>query len=158
MFRNSFFFGISLVLSLSAVACSGADNDAQSADEAAASSEDSALTASDRQHFVGTFQNPDGQPNELIYWAFTFKGDGTYTATGGCRPGPTGPHCFAIMRDQGRWHLAKSGPQLGAPAGVSQLVLVDQFNQTEKYFYSFQGTKLELSSVFRGQQSIFVKQ
>jgi hypothetical protein len=138
-------------LSLSALACSGAGPQ----DSSAAQSDE--LRAHALPSPVGSWSNQDGDPDTLLFYAFQFKSDGTYSAMGGCRPGPTGPHCFAIVHGEGTWVTQKSGPQLGAPGGAAQLVLTDQFNQTNTYFYSIDGDQLSLSTIFRGEASVFTK-
>jgi hypothetical protein len=112
----------------------------------------------DVKKLVGTFTNPPNTPNTLPFFSYTFNADGTYKATGGCRPNPGGPSCFAITGATGTWSIEKSGPQLGAPAGANQLVTVDSFKQRDAFFYKLDGNKLELSTTLVGQMSEFDKQ
>jgi hypothetical protein len=112
----------------------------------------------DVKKFVGTFTNPEGTENDTRFFSYGFAADGTYKATGGCRPNPNGPSCFAITGATGTWSIDKSGPQLGAPGGLPELVLVDSFNQKDTFFYSFDGNKLSLKTTVNGKESIFVKQ
>ncbi len=109
---------------------------------------------------IGSWANDPKEEDDLLFYAFTFSSDGTYNATGGCRPNPTGPSCFAITKAQGKWSVVKSGPQLGDPAGADELVLVDQFNQKSSYFFTVDGNKLRLSTTFGvgAKQSVFTKQ
>jgi hypothetical protein len=138
-------------LSFSALACSGAPQNASSSAQA------DELRGGRLPSPAGSWQNQDGDPDSLLFYAFQFSSDGTYNARGGCRPGPTGPHCFAIVAAHGTWSTHKSGPQLGAPGGAAELVLTDQFGQVTTYFYSIDQDTLSLSTVFRGDASIFTK-
>ena len=113
----------------------------------------------DFDKIVGTFTNPTGKEDDLLFFTFQFDADGTYKATGGCRPNPNGgPSCFAITQASGTWSIQKSGPQLGAPGGASEIVLVDSFKQKTTLFYKLDGKKLLLSETFNGKQSEFEKQ
>jgi hypothetical protein len=116
------------------------------------------VVSSDKAKLVGTFENDPKDADDLLFWSFTFKTDGSYSARGGCRPGGEGAHCFAIIAQNGTWALAKSGPQLGAPLGAEQLVLTPDFGDEARYFYSIDNGTLSLSEVMRGQQSVFTKQ
>jgi hypothetical protein len=107
---------------------------------------------------IGSWRNAAGEPDSLLFYAFTFDASGSYDATGGCNPNGPGAHCFAITHSQGKWSIEKGGPQLGAPGGVDQLVLVDQFGQKTAYFFSADAKTLSLSTVFRGMESVFTKQ
>jgi hypothetical protein len=113
----------------------------------------------DFDKIVGTFTNPDGKEDDLLFFTFAFASDGTYKATGGCRPNPNGgPSCSAITQASGTWSIQTSGPQLGDPAGAPQLVLVDSFKQKTTLFYKLDGKNLMLSETFNGKQSEFDKQ
>jgi hypothetical protein len=112
----------------------------------------------DLDKLVGTFTSPAGKEDDLLFFTFAFSSDGTYKATGGCRPNPDGPSCFAITQASGTWTIQKSGPQLGSPAGASEIVLVDSFQQKTTLFYKIDGKNLSLSETFNGKQSEFVKQ
>jgi hypothetical protein len=107
---------------------------------------------------AGSWLEDKNSPPLGAFWSYTFNADGTYTGRGGCRPDGDGPHCFAISATSGKWTIAKSGPQLGAPGGVPELVLVDSLNQKETFFYTLDGNTLKLSTAFRGQESTFERQ
>jgi hypothetical protein len=124
----------------------------QASDNAASSS---AAAISSSEKLVGTWGQTGG--DNLAFYSFTFKSDHEYTAQGGCRPNPNGPSCFAITGSQGTWKLAKSGPQLGAPAGADEIVLDDQFGQETTYFYSVDDSTLSLSTIWMGDTSTFTK-
>jgi hypothetical protein len=112
----------------------------------------------DVKNLLGTFTNPPNTDNSLRFFSYSFSEDGSFKAIGGCRPNPNGPSCFAVTGASGTWLIQKSGPQLGAPGGVSQLVTVDTFNQKDVFFYKIDGNKLELSTTFGGKVSEFDKQ
>jgi hypothetical protein len=112
------------------------------------------LTA-DAAALVGTFESPEGKPDYLPFYVLTLNSDGTYSALGGCRPG--GVHCHAITHTQGKWSVGKSGPQLGAPAGLPELRLVGSTGADSVYFYSQTGRELALSTSTLGAKSIFEK-
>jgi hypothetical protein len=44
-----------------------------------------------------------------VFYSMTLKADGTFKLFGGCKPGPTGPHCFAIVTNEGNYRLTRSG-------------------------------------------------
>jgi hypothetical protein len=44
-----------------------------------------------------------------VYYAMTLEADGNFMLRGGCKPGPTGPHCFAITELPGHYRLTHSG-------------------------------------------------
>ena len=94
------------------------------------------------------------------FYSYTFAADGTYTARGGCRQDTPGIHCNAISTSSGTWTLGKSGPELGAPGGASQITLVDSFKQKDTYFYTVAGKKLTLSATYGvgSKPSTFAKQ
>jgi hypothetical protein len=113
-----------------------------------------ALTAA--QKLVGTYESSGD--DALSFYALTLSGNHRFKATGGCNPAGSGPHCFAISESSGTWKLVKSGPQLGAPAGVETIQTTDQFDQVDTYFYSLTGKKLELATSYRGDDNLFIKQ
>jgi hypothetical protein len=114
----------------------------------------------DAAKLTGTFVNPQDAEDDLTFFSFTFNADGTYSATGGCRgTGASGvATCHAIIQASGNWSIDKSGPQLGAPGGLPELVLVDSFKQKQTLFYSIDGSKLTLKTTVNGKASLFVKQ
>jgi hypothetical protein len=113
----------------------------------------------DVKKLVGTFTNPQDAEDDLSFFAIAFSADGSYDATGGCRGNPSGgPSCGAIMKQTGTWSIQTSGPQLGAPLGAPELVLVDSFNQKQTLFYTLNGSKLTLKTTLVGNGSLFVKQ
>jgi hypothetical protein len=114
-------------------------------------SSDDALSATQRAAFAGTWNVTDTNNLDLLFHSYTFKTDGTYSAIGGCPQSGAGPHCFAITTQTGKWKVTKSGPQLGAPGGVQELVLTDSFNQKDTYFFFMKNDVLSLSTVFHGQ-------
>jgi hypothetical protein len=138
-----------IVLAFAAFACGGTD---------AGTTGDEADIKSASTKIVGTWKEDANGAN--LFYSYTFNANGTYDATGGCNPDPAPgeARCFAITRASGKWTIMKSGPQLGAPGGVPELVLTDTFNQKDTYFYSVDAKTLSLSTVFRGQASTFQKQ
>ena len=110
------------------------------------------------KNVIGTWTNAPGDEDDLLFYTITFDADGTYDATGGCRPNPNGPSCFAITHATGTWTVVKSGPQLGAPGGADELELVDSFGQKSDYFFSVEANQLLLSTVYAGKQSVFTQQ
>ncbi|HEY8072775.1 MAG TPA: hypothetical protein VIF62_01665 [Labilithrix sp.] len=106
---------------------------------------------------IGTWTSGPKDEDDLLFYSFSFASDGTYEATGGCRPNPSGPSCFAITKASGKYTVTRSGPQLGSPAGADEIVLTDSFKQKTSYFFSVDGKKLELSTVFNGKKSVFEK-
>src|SRR5262249_34568183 len=63
--------------------------------------------------------------------------------------------CNAIVLMNGKWSTSKSGPQLGAPAGVPLLVLVDQANQSASYFFTLDVDTLSLRKAFSSPITVF---
>jgi hypothetical protein len=120
--------------------------------ENAATDEDALSSATHPVGFVGTW-NTKGT-NDTLFNAYTFKSDGTYSAVGGCDQ-HAAIHCFAITTQSGHWKVQKSGPQLGAPAGASEVVLTDSFNQKDTYFFTMKNDVLELRTAIIGQASSF---
>ncbi len=129
--------------------CSSGSSDESSAD----TTDDAIKSASHPAGFVGSWEAESD--STLLYYSYTFESNGTYSARGGCKPDPSGPHCFAITSQTGTWKTQKSGPQLGDPAGAQELVLKDSFDQTTTYFYSMENDVLSLSETFRGKVSKF---
>jgi len=107
---------------------------------------------------IATWTSGPKDEDDLLYYSFTFDSDGTFHATGGCKPNPSGPSCFAITSASGTYSVTRSGPQLGSPAGADEIVLTDSFKQKTTYFFGVDGDKLKLSTVFDGKQSVFEKQ
>jgi hypothetical protein len=105
----------------------------------------------------GTYTVPADAADDLRFFTISFDANGTYKATGGCRPNPNGPSCFAITELSGTWTIEKSGPQLGAPGGALELVLVDQFNQKDSFFYTLEGKTLGLRTSLVGKPTFFEK-
>ena len=97
----------------------------------------------------------DDGADALPFYTVTFDSDHTFKAQGGCRQ-TTGVHCGAISVMSGTWSTQKSGPQLGAPGGAAELVLIDSFDQKSTYFFTLSGKSLSLSSTYRGTASVFV--
>jgi hypothetical protein len=58
--------------------------------------------------------------------------------------------CHSILQITGKWKLDTSGPQLGAPEGVPQIVLTDSSDNVTSYFVSLSSDEstLSLSSVY----------
>jgi hypothetical protein len=129
--------------------CSSSSSDDNSAD----TTDDAIKSASHPAGFVGTWEAE--KDSTLLFYSYSFKSDGTYTAQGGCKPNPSGPSCFAITRASGTWKTQKSGPQLGDPAGAQELVLKDSFDQVDTYFYTMTNDVLSLSETYRGKVSKF---
>ena len=138
-------------LSLTALVagCAGANNE----DSTDTTSTDDALSAA---KLAGTYE--DTGSDALIFYSSQFEQNHEFSATGGCRPNPSGPSCFAIMRMTGTWKFGKSGPELGDPAGAAQIQLTDSFGQKTNLFYTLSGNKLELSEIYDGKVSTFTKQ
>jgi hypothetical protein len=104
----------------------------------------------DAAKFEGTWLEDLNSPRleGSNFYSYTFAADGTFTSRGGCRQDTPGIHCNAISAGSGKWTLDKSGPQLGAPGGASEITLVDSFDQKQTYFYTVTGKKLTLSATF----------
>jgi hypothetical protein len=83
--------------------------------------------------------------------------DNTFEATGGCRQDTKGPHCFAVTSIKGKWETSKSGPELGSPGGVAELVFTDSLDQKTTYFYSLINDELSLRATYSAKPSIFDK-
>jgi hypothetical protein len=108
---------------------------------------------------VGTFSNPESEHDDLAFFTITFGADGSYDAVGGCRATSShGAICGAILKQTGTWSIEKSGPELGAPLGAPEIVLVDSFKQKQVLFYTLAGTKLSLKTALVGDASQFVKE
>lgn len=138
--------------SLGMLACSGAPEDrSPSSDQS-----DDALRGTLASP-VGSWTNENGDPDSLVFYTIDLMQDGSFHATGGCRPNPNGPSCFALMYLHGTWSIDRSGPQLGAPGGAPELVLTDDFGQVSSYFYSVRSNKLTLRTTLIGQPSVFTK-
>jgi hypothetical protein len=112
----------------------------------------------DFDKLVGTYANPQGKEDDLTFFGLTLNADGTFKDNGGCRPNPDGPSCFAITQATGTWSIDTSGPQLGAPQGAAEIILVDSFKQKTTLFYTIDGKTLNLSTTFGGKPSVFEKQ
>src|SRR5450432_1629637 len=79
---------------------------AGSADDNSDTSDDAIRSASHPAAFVGSW---DAEKDAtLLFYSYSFKSDGTYSARGGCKPAATGPHCFAITSQSGTWKVQKS--------------------------------------------------
>lgn len=126
-----------------------------SSEDASDSTDDAVKASTHPSALVGTWESSG--TDELLWYSFTFKSSGTYSATGGCKPNPKGPSCFAISESSGKWKVQKSGPQLGDPAGASEIVLTDSFDQTTTYFYSEKSDVLSLTETYDGTVSKFDK-
>jgi hypothetical protein len=103
MFRSISKFGVAVaaVLALSAAGCGGAAGDLEpgEVDDAGDAKADGQVALR-----MGSYD-----VNLPPYWALTLEQNGTFTLRGGCKPGPTGPHCFAIITDEGHYRLTRSG-------------------------------------------------
>ena len=103
---------------------------------------------------TGSFKSTGA--DSLPFFSIQINTDGTFSATGGCKPPAAGAvECFALTYINGSWTTALSGPQLGSPAGAPQLVLVDSLSQQSKYFFMFDGKTLSLSETYGGEASDF---
>jgi len=139
-----------LVPSITGCSAASDSNESSSTEDTSAD----AITAS--QKLVGSYESSGD--DALPFYALTLSGNHRFNATGGCRQDGPGPHCGAISKISGTWKLVKSGPQLGAPAGVETLVIKDQFDQVDTYFYTLTGKKLDLATSYRGENNLFIKQ
>jgi hypothetical protein len=102
MFRKTSFVAIAFVAAaLVGVGCGGAGEslDANEVDDIADAKADGASALR-----MGTYD-----VDLDLYYSLTLEKNGSYKLIGGCRPGPTGPHCFAISEDEGHYRLTKSG-------------------------------------------------
>jgi hypothetical protein len=102
MFRKISTFGMALAttLSLTAIGCGGpADLEEGEVDDSIESKTDG----------PGRLRMGTYDVDIIPFWAMTLAADGTYSLRGGCRPGPTGPHCFAVIAENGSYTLTKSG-------------------------------------------------
>jgi hypothetical protein len=57
---------------------------------------------------LGTYEI---DPSFDTYYSLTLAARKQFSLRGGCRPGPTGPHCFAITGNSGHYSLTKIGDQ-----------------------------------------------
>jgi hypothetical protein len=126
---------------------------AGSSGDNAATDDDALSSAAHPAGFVGSWKI-DGA-NQTLFNAYTFKSDGTYSAVGGCNQSGSGPHCFAITTQSGSWKVQQSGPQLGSPAGVTEIVLTDSFHQTDAYLFTMKNDVLSFKTTMHGQVSKF---
>ena len=93
----------------------------------------------DEAALAGTFVDNAAQ-SKLPFYSLTLNTDGTYNATGGCRPNPGGIRCFAITKLSGTWSTSTDD------SGQALLVLNDSSGQVRSYPYSFDGGSLTLHS------------
>ena len=96
--------------------------------------------------------------NATPYASITLKADHSFAAQGGCTPTAGAiVTCHAVIEYSGTWKIAKSGPELGAPAGAPQLVLTDVGDNVHIFFYAMKSDHLSLSTSLIGSGTSFDK-
>jgi hypothetical protein len=144
--RNSFSM-FALSFSLFAVGCGGAPSEANGGADQASTTKSS---------LVGSYK-ASSLSSSSPFASLTLKADGTYSAAHLC--GGNG-ECKALLpTDTGTWTTKKSGPQLGAPAGVQEIVLKSSssFYGTTTYFYSESAGSLSIFTSVNGTPFVYVE-
>jgi hypothetical protein len=138
--------GVVLALSMMGlvVACG-----TEGTDDASPSSEE-ALSSSAKSKLVGSYvDNADDVSVSVPFYAIQIRKNGTYHATGGCKPSstPGAANCFAITETDGTW-----------AADGTKLTLIDQNDVKTTLYYGWSGADLYFGLTPGGTQVLFQKQ
>jgi hypothetical protein len=98
-----------------------------------------------KDQLVGTWTDATYTTDGAPFQGITLSKDGTFSWTAPC-VSQGAEDCLSVRTDSGNWKVALSGPQLGAPAGASQLKLTDQFGQDTDYFVQASSGSMTLST------------
>jgi hypothetical protein len=125
--------------------CSGAP---QSADETSGS-DLSATAESAKSGLTGTFTQVGTNGLNLLYTTYTFKSDGSFSASGGCSE-ESG--CHAITEANGTWTTKSATID---DSSQKEVTLVDTLGNSDTYIYTVSGNTLTFNKTLDGATEFF---